>query len=481
MTTPVFLGNPPPKIRQWIIDHYAPQPSVQQTLRYYNDSTTASPIDVVGTLRASDLGELVWESYSRSLENFQDSVIGEQLPAVGSTIQVPYKVYDAGNFVMTPWQVLGYNGSIPEYVKYINGNDKIFVRSVEENQSSDNYQLLKSSFVGSPTYTCDDEGTFTADGKSVASVGDSGFTYGATNSTYGTTATEAGSYAVPTSITVASKTYLFAGYNFQIAPMYLLPVMHSDGTILYHQQFDSERGYYNCGQNDWSTSMSRSWFNDSWSVIQDRCEQQQWNDKDWSNYKTGPIKGMVDRIESGSGSFFSHVMPTVNKIWTFKWNSASDGSQYDLRYRKDKSGNNITSSSPYFDVTKAKTDGKKYLEQIDTSTWLEHCVDKFWFLGFGHVNYNNSSWANGKYDTCTFSSIFTSTTQSSSSRIRNLMNVDGTNSAVARSWRLRSANSDTANYHDSIYVGYVYNGGIVSSYDAYYTDYGAMLPACTIC
>lgn len=161
-------------------------------------------------------------------------MIGNELPAIGSTIQVPYKVYDAGNFVMTPWQVLGYNGSIPEYVKYKNGDNKIFVRSVEEDQSSTNYQLLKSSLVGSPTYTCDAEGNFTTDGKVVADVGSGTFTYGATNATYGTTATEAGSYSVPISITVSDVEYTFAGYNFEIAPMYLLPVMHSDGTVLYH-------------------------------------------------------------------------------------------------------------------------------------------------------------------------------------------------------------------------------------------------------
>lgn len=238
MSTNIFLGEPPANVKAWIIEHYTPPvppiPPVGATNRYYNFSVTPSQINVEGTLFANHLGNLIWDSYTECLENFQDSMIGEQLPAVGSTIQVPYKVYDAGNFVMTTWQVLGYNGSIPEYVKYINGNDKIFVRSVEEDPSNANYQLLKSSFAGSPTYTCDDEGTFTADGKSVASVGDSSFTYGTTNATYGTTATEAGSYAVPTSITVSGITYTFAGYNFEIAPMYLLPVMHSDGTVLYH-------------------------------------------------------------------------------------------------------------------------------------------------------------------------------------------------------------------------------------------------------
>ena len=61
------------------------------------------------------------------------------------------------------------------------------------------------------------------------------------------------------------------------------------------------------------------------------------------------------------------------------------------------------------------------------------------------------------------------------------MNPDGTNSAVARNWRLRSARSDTAASNNSSYVGYVYNAGSVSDYYADYTYSGALLPACTIC
>lgn len=76
--------------------------------------------------------KLYWSKLSEALTQFDESMIGEQLPAVGSTITVPYKVDAEGDFIDTPWQVLGYNGSIPEYVKYKNGDDKIFVRSVEE-------------------------------------------------------------------------------------------------------------------------------------------------------------------------------------------------------------------------------------------------------------------------------------------------------------------------------------------------------------
>ena len=47
-------------------------------------------------------------------------------------------------------------------------------------------------------------------------------------------------------------------------------------------------------------------------------------------------------------------------------------------------------------------------------------------------------------------------------------------------WRLRSATSYTNYEYYSRFVGYVDYNGIVNYYYATYTDYGALLPACTI-
>lgn len=61
------------------------------------------------------------------------------------------------------------------------------------------------------------------------------------------------------------------------------------------------------------------------------------------------------------------------------------------------------------------------------------------------------------------------------------MNVDGTDSAVARHWRLCSANSYVASDSNSRYVssidsyGGVYNGGGAANASG-----GALCPACTI-
>lgn len=81
----------------------------------------------------SSSGELApsinWEKFSEMLEDYPNMVA---MPAVRSSLNVKYKVDVDADFVDTEWQILGYNKSIPEYVKYKNGSERIFVRSVEE-------------------------------------------------------------------------------------------------------------------------------------------------------------------------------------------------------------------------------------------------------------------------------------------------------------------------------------------------------------
>ena len=417
-----------------------------------------------------------WDLLALKLEYFTNDMIGKSLPAVGSEISVKYKVDAEGDFVDTPWQVLGYNGSIPEYVKYKNGNNRIFVRSVEENQNSENYQLLKASFKNSQVYNRLNNGTYELIvGKNVRGVGSETFTYG-NNCTY----------TVPKSITVNGTTYTFAGYNMTLAPKYLLPVKNN-GVVLYHQQFDSGRGYNSAGQNDWSTSMSRTWLNDSWTAIQDRCANQGWYDSEHNSeeaqHQTCAIKGMIDRVETGSWSFFAHVMPTVNRTWTFKLNSAVDGSQYDFRYRKDKSGNNITSDSDEYDITKAAANGLKYLD----GNQCEHCIDKFWLLGVGNVNCSGADTdeltEDEQYDTTKYNEIFNETDMfvDDQSRVKMLMDEDGQEMQITGDWRLRSAAAliDSTEFCNiACFVEYSYGVGC-STVNANST--GALLPACTIC
>ena len=64
-----------------------------------------------------------WNKFVGWLEDFDNS----QLPEPGKCIIVPYKVDPIGNPVDTEWMILGYNKDIPRYVKYKNGNDRVYM------------------------------------------------------------------------------------------------------------------------------------------------------------------------------------------------------------------------------------------------------------------------------------------------------------------------------------------------------------------
>lgn len=99
------------------------------------------------------------------------------------------------------WKVLGYNASIPEYVKYKNGSEYVFVPSTVSG-------LLTPITAGRGAFTREynpttGDFTYTSVG-SVTAVSGS-FTYG-NNCTFD----------VPMSVTVDGKEYTFTGYNITI-------------------------------------------------------------------------------------------------------------------------------------------------------------------------------------------------------------------------------------------------------------------------
>lgn len=104
MLVQVFLGEPPAHIKQWIIDH-PPKPPEDP-----------DPVDT------SDWGKLVAALENCTPDQFNGlnytgtNELLTQL-AVGAGATVKYKIDDI-NPVDTTWINLGYNASIPEYVKY---------------------------------------------------------------------------------------------------------------------------------------------------------------------------------------------------------------------------------------------------------------------------------------------------------------------------------------------------------------------------
>jgi hypothetical protein len=158
-------------------------------------------------------------------------------------------LFDSGaeSPVPTTWINLGYNKSIPEYVKYRRvlgiGYKHVWVRSVKSGfiapisvgdtvyVRSFNSSTLENDYVESI-----DDGTITA-------VGGETFTYG-NNCTY----------SVPMSITTSKGEYTFCGYNITLQSESLLGL--EDNGAMYHLM------QFNPNQNPtWSDSHLRSWLN----------------------------------------------------------------------------------------------------------------------------------------------------------------------------------------------------------------------------
>ena len=129
-----------------------------------------------------------WNKFVGWLENFDTSV----LPEPGKSIIVPYKVDPNGEAVDTEWMILGYNKDIPRFVKYKNGDDRVYMDVLPGT-------ALLSSFSGANVYSNKD-GTGLVG--TVSATGGTPFTYGNNNT-----------YSIPGMITVDGTIYTFCGYN----------------------------------------------------------------------------------------------------------------------------------------------------------------------------------------------------------------------------------------------------------------------------
>jgi len=134
MAVDVFLGEPPPAIKEWIIAHAG--------------GDTPDPVDT------SDWGQIVAALEECTPSDFNGlSYVGSNTLltslAVGSAVDINYKL-NGTNAVPTRWLNLGYNASIPEYVKYRKtagtGYKHIWVKTMKAG-------LLAAIAVGDSTYT----------------------------------------------------------------------------------------------------------------------------------------------------------------------------------------------------------------------------------------------------------------------------------------------------------------------------------------
>lgn len=253
MGTAVFLGNPPERIRQWIINH-------QPVSRTY------------------------WEQVVYNLENLPTATFvsdktefgDNELPAPGCALTIDYMIkdgyYDGGTFVptigksnvlahldaiepvATEWIVLGYNGNVPKYIKYKNGNTYKYVSST--GSGSTRTAITAGAAVYEKSWVAADLGNaWTATGETVTSVGSETFTYGQTNSDWGTTAGPV-TYSVPMSISISGTDYEFCSYTMTLNSRKLLVSSTDGSTKLDYGSFDPVNY-----SNYWVNSYARGWCN----------------------------------------------------------------------------------------------------------------------------------------------------------------------------------------------------------------------------
>jgi len=416
MGTAIFLGMPPANIRQWIIDH-PPTPAEEP-----------DPVD-----------SSAWGQVVAALENCTpDQFNGDTLAYTGSDAtltafalgsgvsDLKYKVYSANDPVNTTWINMGFNATVPEYVKYRrtvgSGFKHVWVKSMKSG-------LLAPIAVGDAVYTrtydaAAYDNTYTAvDGETVTAVAGE-FKYG-NNYKTGDGAYDA-RFAVPTSITTAKGTYDFCGYNFCLNAQAILNV-EGQNTLLWSGDPDAWEG-----TNDWSQAKFRAWLNTAGTV-----DGMRFNGESGAAYT-----GLYSRLLANDG-FMKNIAKAVNRTWV------------------------------YGDFRSGKT--------LDANS-CEHIADKFWTLGNGNVNCTNTEYYgttffyDNLYDTFRCSLITEDQVyQPNDSRIRFTMNTDGTTSSSAGYWWLRSASAD-----DGMDAGCVYGDGRVYYYVVCNDFFSGALPACLI-
>jgi len=195
MSTSIFFGKAPANVLKWIVEHSAhedPDP--------VDTSMWGQVVAALEDCRPSEfnMANLTYTGSNSILTAF----------AVGSTKPIAYDITGSGSTVNAQFMNLGFNGSIPEYVKYRRAVSGGYIHCWVKSTGADG--MLKEIAVGDATYGRTYDSTAKANTYADASapieaIGGSTFTYG-NNCTY----------SVPTLITAGGKDYAFCGYNITL-------------------------------------------------------------------------------------------------------------------------------------------------------------------------------------------------------------------------------------------------------------------------
>ena len=193
----LFLGQPPKYVKSWILN---------------KDMPAGGWTDIVKALETGKIS-------SKTLQGIK---FGGKDVAVGNSLKTPIAYYQGtdGNIIAdSEWIVCGFNGAVPEYVKYIvNGCVRVYVKSMKDGVEA---AIAEGDKVYERTWN---DSTKTYDYTEFGTVAEKPtgdvFTYGATNDDYGTTAIK-DAYSVPMMLKIARPggtvvEAKFAGYNMQL-------------------------------------------------------------------------------------------------------------------------------------------------------------------------------------------------------------------------------------------------------------------------
>ena len=198
MSTEIYLGEPPKYVKDWILNKYQPKGGWTK---------------VVETLEAGNIT-------SGTLNGI---TFGGNAITIGSSMMTPIAYYqgDDGEIIdRSEWIVCGFNGAVPEHVKYImNETQRVFVKAVDSSNveraiAAGDDVFTRTWDSSANTYSYEKIGV-------VESLGTETFIYGATNTDYGTISIK-DPYSVPKSIVVKldgtdkKLDAKFAGYNMQL-------------------------------------------------------------------------------------------------------------------------------------------------------------------------------------------------------------------------------------------------------------------------
>ena len=182
------------------------------------------PLHVRHWIRDSKLPAGAWTEVVKSLEKGDISAgklngikFGGKSIEIGASLKTPIAYYQDGSDSLiadSEWIVCGFNGAVPEYVKYLADDARYFVKATDDSN------VERTIEDGDPVYTRTwDDVTHSYKYEKAGTVAkqEGEFKYGDTSTDYGTVSIK-DPYAVPTKLSVlldSGKTVetTFAGHN----------------------------------------------------------------------------------------------------------------------------------------------------------------------------------------------------------------------------------------------------------------------------